>query len=117
MAIVVASQTGLSVAANTKSADQITGTYQFVPFDCELTVYSRSSATGMNIQLFVNGQALMNDLSVPFFGTSGALSKNDHEVASFAIPAGSRIEFYARNTTAGALTIDFSVEIEEYDEE
>ena len=114
MAIVVATQTGLSVSANAKSTDQITGTYQFVPSDCELRVYARSSATGMNVQLFVNGQALMNDLAVPFFGTSGALSKNDHEMSTFAIPAGSRIEFYARNTTGGALTIDFSVDIEEY---
>lgn len=116
MAVVVASATTLSVAANTKSADQITGTYQFVPYDCELIVYARSSATGMNIQLFVNGQALMNDNSVPFFGTTGGLTKKDHEVASFIIPAGSRIEFYARNTTAGALTIDFSVDIEELTE-
>jgi len=116
MAVVVASGTTLSVAANSKSTDQISGTYQFVPYDCELTVFARSSATGMNIQLFVNGQALMNDLSVPFFGTTGALTKNDHEVASFAIPAGSRIEFFARNTTGGALTIDFSVDIEEFED-
>lgn len=114
MAIVVATQTGLSVSANSKSTDQITGTYQFVPTDCQLVVYGRSSATGMNVQLFVNGQALMNDLAVPFFGTSGALSKNDHEIASFDIAAGSRIEFFARNTTGGALTIDFSVDIEEF---
>jgi hypothetical protein len=116
MGVVVSSQTGLSIAANSKSTDQITGTYQFVPYDCQLTVYARGSANGVNIQLFVNGQALMNDLPVPFFGTSGALTKNDHEVSSFDIPAGSRIEFFARNTTAGALTVDFNVEIEEFED-
>lgn len=113
MAVVVAAQTTLSVAANTKSADQISGTYQFVPYDCELVVYGRSSATGMNIILTVNGTQLINDQPVPFFGSTGALTKKDHEIASFFIPAGSRIEFYARNTTAGALTVDFDVEIEE----
>lgn len=112
MGVVVAAQTGLSVAANSKSTDQVTGTYQFVPYDCELIVYARGSATGMNLLLFVNGQAMMNDQPVPFFGTSGALTKKDHEVASFMIPAGSRIEFFARNTTGGALTVDFSVDIE-----
>lgn len=113
MALVITAQTGLSVAANGKSADQITGTYQFMPSAGELVIYARSSATGMNLQLFVNGQALMNDQPVPFFGTSGALTKKDHEVASFVVPAGSRVEFYARNTTGGALTVDFSVDLEE----
>lgn len=116
MAVVVAAQTTLSVAANTKSADQVSGTYQFVPYDCELVVYARSSATGLNLLLFVNGQALMNDLPIPFFGSTGALTKKDHEVSSFFIPAGSRIEFFLRNTTGGALTADFSVDIEEITE-
>ncbi len=112
MGVVVSAQTGISTAANTKSSDQITGTYQFVPYECELIVYARGSATGMNLLLFVNGQALMNDVAVPFYGATGGLSKNDHEVASFIIPAGSRIEFYLRNTTGGALTTDYSVDIE-----
>lgn len=112
MAVVVAAQTTLSTAANTKSADQISGTYQFVPYDCELVVYARASATGLNLLLFVNGQALMNDQPIPFFGATGALTKKDHEVASFMIPAGSRIEFYLRNSTGGALTADFSVDID-----
>lgn len=114
MGVVVASQTTLSVAANTKSADQVTGTYQFAPFDGELRVYARGSATGLNITLTVNGQQLINDQPVSFFGTTGALSKQDHEIASFDIPAGSRVEFFARNTTGGALTLDFSVDLEEY---
>lgn len=113
MGIIVAAQTGLSVAANSKSADQVSGTYQFTPYEGELIVYARGSATGMNITLTVNGQQLINDLPVSQFGTSGALSKADHEVSSFTIPANSRVEFFARNTTAGALTIDFSVELEE----
>lgn len=112
MGVTIASGTGSSIAANTKSADQVTGTYQFVPTDGELSVYARSSATGMNIQLFVDGVAVMNDTAVPFFGTSGALSKLDHEVASIPIAAGSRVEFFLRNTTAGAVTIDFQVEFE-----
>jgi len=116
MAVVVASGTTTSVAANTKSADLISGTYQFAPYDCELIVYARSSATGMNIQLFADGQALMNDLATPFFGTTGGLTKKDHEVASFMIPRGTRIEFYLRNSTAGALTCDYSVDIENIEE-
>lgn len=112
MGVTIASGTGTSIAANTKSSDQISGTYQFTPGDGEISVYSRSSATGLNIQLFVDGVAVMNDVAVPFFGTSGALSKLDHEVASISVGPGSRVEFYLRNTTAGAITVDFQVEFE-----
>lgn len=109
MGVIIAAGTATSTAANTRSADQISGTYQFLPFDAIVTVIARGSATGMNLQLFANGQALMNDQAIPFTGTAGAISINDHEVASFPIPAGSRVEFYLRNTTAGALTTDYLV--------
>lgn len=107
MGVVIAAGTATSTAANTRSSDQVTGTYQFLPFDAEVIVAARGSATGMNLQLFANGQALMNDMAVPFTGTAGAISINDHEIASFPLPAGSRIEFYLRNTTGGALTTDY----------
>jgi len=116
MAIKIASGTTTSTAANTKSADLVTGTYQFTPSDGELVVYARGSATGINITLTVNGTQLINDLPVEFFGTTGALTKADHEIASFSVPAGSRVEFYLRNTTGGALTTDYAVELEEFSE-
>jgi hypothetical protein len=112
MAVVIVAQTGLSVSANSKSTDQVTGTYQFIPASGTVTVYARSSATGMNLQVYVNGQALMNDQPIPFFGATGSLTKNDHEVASFDVEAGDRIEFFARNTTGGALTVDFSLDLD-----
>lgn len=107
MGVVVASGTATSVAANTKSSDQVTGTYQFLPYDAELFVIARGSATGMNVQLFADGTALMNDLAIPFTGTAGAISQQDHSIASFPLPAGSRVEFYLRNTTGGTLTTDY----------
>lgn len=116
MGVVIAAGTAVSVAANTKSADQVSGTYQFLPFDAEVTIIARGSATGMNVLLFANGQALMNDQSVPYTGTAGAISEMDHEIASFPIPAGSRVEFYLRNTTAGALTTDYLVKAEPIEE-
>lgn len=113
MGVVVASGTAVSTAANTKSADQVTGTYQFAPFDGDLTVAARGSATGMYLTLVVNGQTLMSDLPVPFTGTAGAISIEDHEVASFPVPAGARVEFYLRNTTGGALTTDYIIFLDE----
>lgn len=116
MGVIIASGTATSTAANTRSADQIAGTYQFLPFDAEVIVAARGSATGMNVQLFGNGQALMNDQAIPFTGTAGAISVLDHEIASFPLPAGSRVEFYLRNTTGGALTTDYLVIAEPLEE-
>lgn len=111
MGVQVASTTALSVSANTKSSDIVSGTYQFAPFDGEMIVYSRGSATGLNIIVVVDGTAVINDQAITFTGTAGAISKIDHEVASIPVSAGSRIEVFARNTTAGALTWDAIVEL------
>lgn len=114
MGIVISAGTAVSVAANSKSADQISGTYQFLPSDGVISVVARNSATGSNVQLFVNGTAIMNDLAIPFTGTAGAISVNDHFIASSpGIPAGSRVEFYIRNTTGGALTTDYIIMFDE----
>jgi len=111
MGVQVASTTALSVSANTKSSDQISGTYQFAPFDGEMVVYARCSATGLNVIVVVDGTAVINDQAISFTGTAGAISKIDHEVASLPIDAGARIELFFRNTTAGALTVDSIVEL------
>ena len=107
MALVIASGVTISTAAYTKSADQISGSLQNVGKG-KLTLVARGSAVGMNLTLSVNGIALINDQPVPFFGATGSLSMQDHIVLSQVI-AGGRVEFYLRNTTAGALTMDYSV--------
>lgn len=105
MAIVVASGTAVSTAANTKSADQVSGTYQFVGKG-KITLVARGSATGMNLTCSVGGVALINDLPIPYTGTAGAISANDHIVCS-QVMNGGRVELYLRNTTGGALTTDY----------
>jgi hypothetical protein len=107
MAIMVASGVTVSTAANTKSADVVSGTYQFVGKG-KLTLAARGSAAGMNIQLLVGGTPLINDAAIPYFGATGGLSLNDHVVISQQV-AGGRIEMYLRNTTGGALTTDYSL--------
>lgn len=107
MAIVVASGTAVSTAANTKSSDQVSGTYQFIGKG-KVTLVARGSATGMYLQLLVGGIALINDLPVPYTGTAGAISVNDHVVCS-QVMNGGRVELYLRNTTGGALTTDYMV--------
>lgn len=105
MAIVIASGTAVSTAANTKSADQVTGTYQFIGKG-KITLVARGSATGMNVDLKVGGISMISDQAVPYTGTAGAISVNDHIMAS-QVMAGGRVELFLRNTTGGALTIDY----------
>jgi hypothetical protein len=106
--VVVVSKMALSVGAGTTSADQISGTYQFVPKGI-LQVYGLGSATGLTISVLNNGMSLCNAQAVPFFGTTGTLKKLDNKIFEQAVNAG-RLELYFQNPTGGALTIDFIVE-------
>jgi len=107
MAIVVASGTAVSTAANTKSADQVSGTYQFVQKG-KITLVAKGNASGMYLTCSVGGVALINDLPIPYTGTAGTISTNDNVICSQVVNGG-RVELYLRNTTGGALTTDYIV--------
>jgi hypothetical protein len=107
MAITIASGVTISTAANTKSNDLITGMYQFTGKG-KITLVARGSAAGMNCTLAVGGVTLHNDLPIPYFGATGALSINDHVVVS-QVMNGGRVEFFLRNTSGGALTTDYTI--------
>ena len=106
--VYIASKTAESIAANTKSSDQVDGQYQFVGKG-NIDFYALPSATGMNVTLKVNGVAIIDDQPLPMFGTSGDMSKIDNLVVSQAV-AGGRVELFFRNTTAGAVTVDYILE-------
>lgn len=104
MAVVINSQTALSTAANTKTADLVSGTYQFIGKG-KVTLAAKGSATGMYITCLVGGVALVNDQPIPYTGTAGTISVNDNIMTS-QVMNGGRVELYLRNTTGGALTTD-----------
>jgi len=107
MAILVASANTLSTAANTKTADLITGRNQYVGKG-RLQLFGRGSATGMNSTLNCGGIALMDDNAIPFFGAAGSLDVNAHGIIDQVV-AGGRVELFLRNTTGGALTTDYMI--------
>lgn len=107
MAIVVASGSAVSVAANTKSADQVTGRNQYVGKG-RIQLIAKTSATGMNYTLNVAGVSLIDDQIVPYTGTAGTISVNDNVVLDQVV-AGGRVELFLRNTTGGALTNDYII--------
>lgn len=104
MAVVIASTSALSVAANSKSADVVSGQYQYVGRG-KFTLLARASATGLNITCNVGGISLVNDNVVPYTGAAGGLDASAHVVVS-QVMNGGRVELFFRNTTGAAITID-----------
>lgn len=104
MAIVVSSGSATSLAANTKSADRVSGQYQHVGRG-KFTLIALSSVTGMNVDCKVGGISLVSDEVIPYTGTAGTIDTSAHVVASQVLNGG-RVELFFRNTTAGAITTD-----------
>lgn len=105
MAVVIASGTSVSVSANSKSADRVSGQYQHVGKG-KFTLIAFPSATGMNITASVGGINLVNDEPAPYFGTTGSMDASAHVVTSQVLNGG-RVELFFRNTTGGAITVDY----------
>jgi hypothetical protein len=106
--VIVVAKMALSVAAGATSADQVSGTYQFVPKGT-VVLYSLGSATGLTFSLLNNGMSIVNQQAVPWFGTTGTMKKLDHEIVRQAVNPG-RMELYFQNPTGGAITVDFVLE-------
>ena len=104
----IASAVTYAPGAYTKSANLITGRNQFLPKGT-ITIVAAGSIAGMNCSFVVGGVAIVDDLVIPYFATTGALDASRHVVVSQAI-AGGVAEFYIRNTTAtAATTVDYTV--------
>jgi hypothetical protein len=106
--VIVVSKMALSLTTGTTSADQVSGTYQFVPKGM-IKFYGLGSATGLTFSLLNKGMSLANAQAIPFFGTTGTLKKLDNEILQQAVNPG-RLELYFQNPTGGTLTVDFILE-------
>lgn len=104
MAVLIDSETALSTAANTKTADLVSGQYEFVGKG-KFTLAILGSATGMNVELRIGGITVIGDQPIPWTGTAGGLDISAHVMASQTLNGG-RVELFLRNTTGGALTVD-----------
>lgn len=105
MATVIHTETALSTAANTKTADLVSGQFEFTTGRNVYTLAALGSATGMNVELRIGGVTIIADQAIPWTGTAGTLSLSDHVMVSQELNGG-RAELFLRNTTAGALTTD-----------
>ena len=100
MAVVVASGTAFAIGANLKSTDRVSGQYQNVQKG-KLTLVCYPAENGLMASLSVGGITLINDLEVPWFGTTGSMDLSAHVVLSQEI-LGGKIELYFRETDGSA---------------
>ena len=110
MAVIIKAATTESIAAYTKSADLVSGQYENVGKG-KVILAALSSATGMNVTLSVGGITVINDQPLPWFGTTGAMSLSDNVVCAQMLNGG-KVELFFRNTTVGALTVDYQLMFE-----
>jgi len=104
MAVIIASASATSVAANTKTADQVSGQFQHVGRG-RFTLVALASVTGMNVECRIGGVTIAADQAIPFTGTAGTIDVSAHTITAQTL-AGGRVELFFRNTTGGAITFD-----------
>lgn len=107
MALPIATVNVLSLTTGTKSADQVTGSNQYIGKG-RIQLAARQSATattGIRVTLKVGGVAIVDDQLVPFAGTAGALSIREHMFVDQVV-SGGRVELTFRNDSGGTLTVD-----------
>jgi len=101
-------QDSLSVAANAVSANVLAGQlYEFVPGGINVTVSCTGSATGLRTS-FICGIPLINDQAINLQNRFPLIP--DDIIHNGAVPGG-RMVLTARNSTAGALTFFWRVDV------
>lgn len=102
-----------SIAANTTNANVLTGQkYERPPGDALGSLYITGSAAGLEASLNVGGQAVTDTITV---NTQNRLPvvPDDLMIDDWEAGEGSLIQLSVTNTTGGALTVNWRVELME----
>jgi len=110
MAVTIVADTSLAVAANTKTADLVSGQYENVGKG-KIILAALPSITGVNCTLSVGGITVINDQPLPWFGATGSMSLSDNVVCSQMLNGG-KVELFFRETAAGSPTVDYQLMFE-----
>lgn len=101
-------QGSVSVAANATSANVLSGAlYEFVPAGANVTLSVAGSATGLNVS-FIVGVPLIDDQAMNLQNRFPLIP--DDVIHAGRVPGG-RMVLRFRNTTAGALTAFWRVDL------
>lgn len=101
-------QDSVSVAANAVSANVLAGQlYEFVDQGTQVTVSCTGSATGLRVS-FICGIPLINDQAI---GLQSRFPLIPDDIIHSGFVPGGRMVLTARNSTAGALTFFWRVDL------
>lgn len=102
-----------SLAANTKSAEQLSGTQiAYAPKNGVLRVYGRSSAIGLKLTLTVGAETVIDDQDNAVIKAAGAsIARDTDMIYAVGVRKGEQLRFTLRNSTAGAITSAFLFEL------
>jgi hypothetical protein len=100
----------VSVAANAVSANQLAGQlYEFLDRPARILLAACSSAVGINCTLIVGGVAVLNDQPI---SQANRVPILPDDVVTEEGPVMGRLILTFRNTTVGALTVNFSLDVD-----
>jgi hypothetical protein len=100
----------VSVAANTRSANVLAGQqFEFLPARASVQLRAASAATGIRTDFNLGGEQLAVDTLVPPTNRF-PIAPDDTMVTTTGVK-GERLFLTFRNTTAGALVVQYVVEI------
>lgn len=100
----------VSVAANSRTANLLAGQqFEFLPARATVQLRASSSATGIRADFNIGGEQLAVDTLVP--PTNRFPIAPDDTLLTSSGARGERLFLTMRNTTAGALTVQYAVEI------
>jgi hypothetical protein len=103
-------QGSVSVAANAVSTNQLAGLlYEFIPANANVVLSCTGSATGLNVTFLAGGVSLINDQAMGLQNRFPLIP--DDIITQEMVPAGARLLLTFRNTTAGALTAFWRVDV------
>lgn len=104
-------QGSVSVAANATSTNQIAGLlYEYLPNNAAVTLACTGSATGLNTSFLAGGVALVDDMAISLQNRFPLIP--DDILTQEMIPAGAKLILRFRNTTGGALTAFWRLDLQ-----
>lgn len=86
--------------------------YNRAPYDATVEIIANATATGVVCTLTAGSDEIMQECPITAGGTAAVLpARLNVEPVTFSVKAGDVIQPRYRNTTAGAITLNFSIEM------
>jgi len=86
--------------------------YKYVPYDCVVEILHRATAVGVVCQITAGSDEIQQSSPLSAGGTTGVLTgRLNVEPVTFKAKAGDLLMISYRNTTAGAINVDGTIEL------